>query len=260
MKSKNQIIGCKNKKFSFLKALMMCACIFLYQTLFAEERLTIGVAANFMIPFQEICLAFEANHGIKIDATYTSTGNLYGQITHGAPYDLFLAADELRPERLLDEGFTSDTFIYARGKVVLWTAKKRLCAAQGWKEALMSQTVNKVSIANPETAPYGAAAISALKKAGLEQNALTKLVFAQNVVQAFQYAHTESVDAGFCALSSVSSKQGEMGCYFLLEQAPVIIQRGCVLKESKSREMAEKFADFLLSPEAQTIKMKFGYK
>ena len=246
----------KNKRYLFI---VVCACLFLHQVLLAEERLTIGVAANFMLPFQEIASAFENKHNIKIDATYTSTGNLYGQIIHGAPYDLFLAADEHRPERLLKEGLVSDTFIYARGRTVLWTAKKQLCTAKDWQEALMMQGINKISIANPETAPYGAAAIAALKKAGLEEVIGKKLVFAQNVVQAFQYAHTESVDVGFCALSSVFSEQGKRGCYFLLEQAPVIIQRGCILKGSKNRELAEKFAAFLCSRDAQNIKTKFGY-
>ena len=246
----------KNKNYSFL---VLCACLFLHQPLFAEERLTIGVAANFMLPFQEIAHKFENKTSVRIDATYTSTGNLYGQIIHGAPYDLFLAADERRPERLLKEGLISDTFIYAQGRTVLWTAKKQLCAAKDWQEALMMPCINKISIANPETAPYGAAAIAALKKASLEEVIINKLVFAQNVVQAFQYAHTESVEAGFCALSSVFSEQGKMGCYFLLEHAPVIIQRGCVLKDSKNRKLAEKFAAFLCSRDAQNIKTKFGY-
>lgn len=246
----------KNIKCSFL---LMCACLFLHQTLFAEERLTIGVAANFMLPFQEIASTFENKHDIKIDATYTSTGNLYGQITHGAPYDLFLAADELRPERLVKEGLASDTFIYAQGRAVLWTAKKQLCAAKDWQEALMIQGITKISITNPETAPYGAAAITALESTDKMGAVRKKLVFAQNVVQAFQYAHTESVDAGFCALSSALSKQGKRGCYFLVEQAPIIIQRACILKSTKHRELANKFAVFLSSLEAQTIKMKFGY-
>ncbi len=238
---------------------MMCACLFLHQTLFAEERLTIGVAANFMLPFQEISSTFENKHDIKINATYTSTGNLYGQIIHGAPYDLFLAADERRPERLLKEGFTSDTFIYARGRAILWTAKDQLCAAKDWQEALMMQGINKISIANPETAPYGTAAIKALQKVGMEEIVTKKLVFAQNVVQAFQYAHTESVDVGFCALSSVYSDRGKKGCYFLIEQAPVIIQKACIIKGSERRELAEKFAAFLCSQDAQNIKIKFGY-
>ncbi len=239
---------------------MLCACLFLHQTLFAEEKLTIGVAANFMLPFQEIAQAFENKHPMKINATYTSTGNLYGQIIHGAPYDLFLAADERRPERLLKEGLTSETFIYARGRAVLWTAKGQICNAEDWQEALMNQGINQISIANPETAPYGAAAMQALKGTGLEEMNLKKLVFAQNVIQAFQYAHTESVDAGFCALSSAFSEQGKKGCYFLIEQAPAIIQRACIIKGSEKMGSAKKFAAFLGSLDAQIIKMKFGYK
>jgi len=249
----------KNKKYSFPTTLMMCACLFLHQTLFAEESLTIGVAGNFMLPFQEISLVFESRHNIRIDATYTSTGNLYGQIIHGAPYDLFLSADEDRPERLLKEGLVSDTFIYARGRAVLWTAKFQLCTAKDWQEVLMRQGINKISIANPETAPYGAAVMAALKSTEIMEAVRKKLVFAQNVVQAFQYAHTESVDVGFCALSSVYSDQGKKGCYFLIEQAPVIIQKACIIKGSEKKQSAETFAAFLCSRDAQTIKTKFGY-
>ena len=134
-----------------------------------------------------------------------------------------------------------------------------LIEARGARNYEMMQGINKISIANPETAPYGAAAIKALESTGRMGTVRKKLVFAQNVVQAFQYAHTESVDAGFCALSSVFSEQGKMGCYFLLEHAPVIIQRGCVLKGSKNRKLAEQFAAFLCSQDAQNIKTKFGY-
>jgi len=246
----------KNKKYFFL---VMCTCLFLHQPLLAEERLTIGVAANFMLPFQEIAHEFENKTSVKINATYTSTGNLYGQIIHGAPYDLFLAADERRPERLLKEGLTHSTFVYARGRAVLWTVKKKLCAAKDWQEALMMQGINKISIANPETAPYGAAAIKALKSTGLIEAVQKKLVFAQNVIQAFQYAHTKSVEVGFCALSSAFSEQGKRGCFFLIEQAPIIIQRACILKSTKNKELANKFAVFLSSQETQTVKMNFGY-
>ncbi len=240
--------------------LIVGICLVWGSTLFAEEKLTIGLAANFMLPFKEIALEFENKTSVKIDAIYASTGNLYGQIKNGAPYDLFLAADEKRPERLLREGLTSETFIYARGRAVLWTAKKQICHAADWQEAVIMQSVKRISIANPETAPYGEAAIRALQASGLEDVVRKKLVFAQNVIQAFQYAHTEAVDAGFCALSSVFSRQGKRGCYFLIDQAPIIIQKACILRNSKKRHAVENFVNFLCSPEAQALKKKYGYE
>ncbi len=246
----------KRKIFALTSSIFLLWC----STSFAEDKLTIGVAANFMLPFEEIAREFENKSTIKIDAVYLSTGNLYGQIIHGAPYDLFLAADESRPERLVKQGLASDIFIYARGRVVLWTAKKQLCNAGDWQKALMRQGVNKVAIANPETAPYGTAAIKALKTAGLEQVLEKKFVFAQNVVQAFQYAHTESVDVGFCALSSAFSEHGKRGCYFPVDQAPIIVQKACIIRSTKKRQAVERFVTFLCSSEAQTVKKKYGYE
>lgn len=228
--------------------------------LFAEEQLAVGVAANFMLPFEELAHLFETKTTIKTNAVYTSTGNLYGQIINGAPYDIFLAADVSRPERLFLEGLVYEPFIYAQGQAVLWTAKKQICTAKNWQDALMSKGVNRISIANPETAPYGAVALKALKIIGMNGSVNKKLVYAQNVIQSFQYAHTEAVDIGFCALSSAYSEHGKKGCYFTIEQAPVIIQKACILKSSKNTDPAEKFAAFLCSREAQIIKMKFGYK
>ena len=110
------------KKNIFL--LVVSCCLIWCTTSSAEEKLTIGVAANFMVPFKEIAHKFETQTDVNIDATFTSTGNLYGQIINGAPYDLFLAADENRPDRLVKEGMAPDSFIYAREKAVLWTTKK----------------------------------------------------------------------------------------------------------------------------------------
>ncbi len=241
-------------------SLAMGVFLFWSSALFAEDKLTIAVAANFMLPFEEIAHVFENKTSVKIDATYTSTGNLYAQIIHGAPYDLFLSADENRPERLLKQGLAYDPFLYAQGRAILWTAKEKICAAEDWQKALMMQIINRISIANPETAPYGAAAIKALEITGMEAFVRKKLVFAQSVVQSFQYAHTESADVGFCALSSVFSEQGKRGCYFLIEQAPIIVQKACIIKSTKKKDMVEKFVAFLLSFEAQTTKQKYGYE
>ncbi len=248
----------KIKKNFFL--LVMAACLVWGPRLSAEEKLTIGVAANFMAPFKEIAHEFESRTAVKIDAAYTSTGSLYGQIINGAPYDLFLAADENRPERLEKEGLSSDSFVYARGRVVLWTAKKRICNAENWEKALKMKGVSRIAIPNPETAPYGTAAITALESAGLKDLTQKKLVFAQNVVQAFQYAHTETADAGFCALSSAITKKGKKGCYFFIGQAPIIIQKACILNRSTKRRSVEKFAAFLCSPEAEAVKKRYGYE
>jgi len=120
--------------------------------------------------------------------------------------------------------------------------------------------VKKIAIANIETAPYGTASMMALKDAGLWDSLQGKFVFPQDIAQAFQYASTGSVDAGFCALSSALSQQGKAGCYLVVKEAPGVVQAACVLGRTGQRAAAGKFAAFLLSPEAETVKKKYGYK
>lgn len=226
----------------------------------AAEKILVAVAANFIEPFKEIAGRFHAGSGIEVEPTFSSTGKLYAQITQGAPYDAFLSADEKRPRELFGKGLAGKPFVYATGEVVLWTSRKDLCGAAGWKEVLARGDVKRVSIANVETAPYGTAAMDALKKAGLWEGIQPRLVFPQDVAQSFQYAFTGSVDAGFCALSAALSSQGATGCRFAVEGAPDIVQEACVLSGSKHSQAAEKFAAFLLSPEAAGIKKKYGYR
>ena len=244
------------KKFSFFLAFLIFS---LPSAVTADGGLTIGVAANFLVPFKEIVILFEQKTGIRIEGVFNSSGNLFGQIKNGAPYDLFLSADKLRPERLWEKGLAQQPFIYAEGTVVLWTAKKAFCNAGSWHQVLKMQGINRVAIANPETAPYGEAALEALKKSSLEGPLDGKLVFAQNVSQVFQYAHTGAVDAGFCALSSALSEFGQKGCRFTIGEAPPIEQGGCILTRTGKRANAERFAAFITSPEAETIKKKYGY-
>lgn len=225
---------------------------------FAADLL-IAQAANFMPAMKEIIPAFEAKTGIKAEATYTSTGKLYGQITNGAPFDIFLAADEKRPAKLFADGQSLEPFVYAKGQVVLWSLKPELCTGS-WQDAVKSDATSKLAIANVETAPYGTSAMIALQAAGLWDQAQSKLVFGQSIAQAFQFASTSAADAGFCAYSSVFTEEGAKGCFVPVPEAPEVIQAACVLKTAPHPEAAAKFAEFLATPEVAAIKAKFGYK
>ena len=226
----------------------------------AAEKLTAGVATNFMIPFQEIARAFEEKTGITVVATYTSTGNLYHQIKNGAPFDIFLSADKKRVDLLVKDGIGEQSFIYAKGKVVIWSKIRNLNDNQPWNRVLLQKDIRKIALANPETAPYGSAALYALKDANLWDVLQQKMVFAQNVAQVFQYAHTSSVDVGFCALSYVYTRRGKMGKYILMDNAPVIIQTACIIKKRPNKDMAHRFKLFLLGPESINIKKRYGYE
>ena len=227
---------------------------------FAEEKISIAVAANFISAFKEIAADFEAKTKIKVEGTFSSTGNLYSQITNGAPYDLFLSADEERPARLHKDSVADTPFIYARGQAILWSANKDFCKAATWQDALKKEQVKKIAIANPQTAPYGAAAKKALEKAGMWDALQNKLVNGQDIAQSFQYASTSAVDAGFCAMSATVSPEGKKGCFFVVREAPAIIQSACVLKRTTNRAAVGKFVEFLNSTAAKEIKVKYGYR
>lgn len=221
--------------------------------------LLIAQAANFMPAMKEIIPAFKKATGIEAEATYTSTGKLYGQIVNGAPFDVFLAADEKRPAKLFADGQCEKPFVYALGAVVLWSSKPELCAMP-WTKAVLSDAAPKVSIANTETAPYGTSSMKAMQAAGIWDKVQGKLVFAQNIAQAFQYAHTGAADAGFIAYSSVFTDEGKKGCFTVVPEAPGVVQAACVLKSAPHAEAAAKFVTFMAGPEVAAIKNKYGYK
>lgn len=227
---------------------------------FGQEKIHAAVAANYILPFQEIATRFEAKSGIHVEAAFSSTGQIYAQIKSGAPYDLFLSADEERPDLLHKEGLAAAPFTYATGQVVLWTRNKASISADDWRKAVAMPGVRKIAIANPKTAPYGAAAMKALEKAGLKAVVEGKLVFAQNIAQSFQFTSTGGTDAGFCALSSALSEEGKKGYYLPIDNAPLIVQSGCMLNRTKHKGATEKLIRFLSTPEAVAIKKKYGYQ
>ncbi|MGB5217410.1 MAG: molybdate ABC transporter substrate-binding protein [Smithella sp.] len=226
----------------------------------AEENISVAVAANFISAFKEMEADFEAETKIKVEGTFSSTGNLYSQITNGAPYDLFLSADEERPAKLYKDGVAETPFVYAKGQAVLWAANKDFCKAKNWPDALKNEQVKKIAIANTQTAPYGAAAKKALEKVAMWDALQSKLVNAQDIAQSFQYASTSAVDAGFCAMSATISAEGKKGCFYLVREAPEIIQSACLLKRTTNRTAVQKFIEFLNSPAAKEIKVKYGYR
>jgi len=226
----------------------------------AKENITIAVSMNFVNAFQEIARSFDARTGIPVEATYASTGHLYAQIMSGAPYDLFLSADEEKPDLLHRAGRADVPFVYATGQVVLWTMREDLCGAANWRDILVKTGLRKIAVVNPKTSPYGAAANDALRKAGLLERVQEKLVFAQTTAQAFQYAATGSVDAGFIALSSTLSEEGRKGCFFSVDEALPVIQSACLLKRTNRQEATGEFIRFLSSPEAMVIIRKYGYR
>jgi molybdate transport system substrate-binding protein len=229
-------------------------------TALAQEKISVAVAANFASAFKELAMDFEEKTGVKVETAYASTGSLYDQIKSGALYDIFLSADEQRPDLLQKEGWTEGTFIYARGKVILWSASEAFCKAAKWQDALNSDKIKKIAIADYLLDPYGAAAKVALQKAGRWDALQSKLVNTQDVVQSFQYANRSAADAGFCALSVTADPQGKNGCFFIVAEAPDIVQAACMAKKTGNKVNAELFVAYLLCNDALNIRKKYGYR
>ncbi len=246
------------KKIFLILVLITSALMIPLQTP-AQDKISVAVEATFISAFKEMAADFEEKTGVKVDAAFASSGHLYRQIKSGVPYDVFLSGDEQRPELLQKEGWTEGTFIYARGKTILWSARKDLCKAVSWQEALKDRRIKKIALANPQAEPSGAAAKVAMQKAELWDGLQPKLVNVSDVTEVFQHANASTVDAGFLTASSAAGLQGENGCFLHIPEAPDIIHAACISKNSANKICTELFMIYMMSERAAGIKNKYGY-
>lgn len=224
----------------------------------AAAETTIAVAANFTEPAKEIAKAFEAGTGQAVVLSFGSTGQFYTQIKQDAPFAVLLAADAETPGKLASEGLAvaGSRFTYAIGRLVLWGKTPAVPASEA---ALRSGRFEKLAIANPKLAPYGAAAIETLTRLGLYDALAPKLVQGTNIAQTFQFVDTGNAELGFVALSQVIAKAG--GAYWLVPEtlhAP-IRQDAVLLGKGAADPTAKAFLDFLKGPEALKVIGKYGY-
>ena len=222
----------------------------------------IAVAANFTAPINEIAAAFEKDSGHKVIAAFGPTGGLYTQIKHGAPFEVFLAADDSTPARLEAEGeiLAGSRFTYAIGKLVLWSASAGYVDAEG--EVLRRNEFNHLSIGNPKTAPYGLAATQVLGKLGLIDAVKPKLVEGTNITQAYQFVATGNAELGFVALSQVY-KDGQIsgGSAWIVpeDMYEPIRQDAVILNKGKDNPAAAALVDYLKGPKAAAVIKSYGY-
>ena len=222
----------------------------------------IAVAANFTAPINEIAAAFEKASGHKVIAAFGPTGGLYTQIKHGAPFEVFLAADDSTPARLEAEGeiLAGSRFTYAIGKLVLWSASAGYVDAQG--EVLRRNEFNHLSIGNPKTAPYGLAATQVLARLGLSEAVKPKLVEGTNITQAYQFVATGNAELGFVALSQVF-KDGQIsgGSAWIVpeDMYEPIRQDAVILNKGKDNPAAAALVDYLKGPKAAAVIKSYGY-
>ncbi len=220
------------------------------------EELRIAVASNFYSTLSLIKNQFENIYDDKLIIIKGSTGKLYAQIKHGAPYDIYMAADIKRPE-LLDRQeliLKNSRYTYASGLLALWSKK--------YKEDVLTQLKKgafiKLAIANPKIAPYGFAAMEVLSKMELDNKVKSNMVYGENIAQTFQFIQSGSADLGFVALSYVKQTNNE---YWLVPENlyTPLKQQMVILKNSKNKKLAKKFLEFIKRKNIKEIIKSQGY-
>jgi molybdate transport system substrate-binding protein len=218
----------------------------------------VAVAANFTEPAREIAARFREKTGHEAVLIFGASGAFFTQITHDAPFEVFLSADEERPRLAVEKGFAvpESRFTYAIGKLVLWS--RVLDVADG-EATLSAGKFSKLAIANPNSAPYGAAAVETMKTLGVFDALQRKLVRGNSISQTFQFVDTRNAELGFVALAQLHGVTA--GTRWLVPEnlhSP-IRQDAVLLKRGANDEASKAFLAFLKEPEVRTIIENFGY-
>ncbi len=218
----------------------------------------VAVAANFAEAAKEIGAAFEQATGHKAVLSFGSSGQFYAQISQGAPFEVFLSADQERPKKAIEKGLAvaDSRFIYATGRLVLYSKDKdRMKGAATLQEG----DFEKIAIANPATAPYGAAAVQAMRSLGVYDKIGPKIVRGNSIAQTYQFVDTGNAEIGFVALSQVIRKEG--GSRWIVPESlhRPIAQDAVLLGTGAGNAAARAFLAFLKGKEARAVKEKYGY-
>ncbi len=222
----------------------------------------VAVAANFAGPLAKIGEGFSAATGHVLKVSSGATGKFYAQVVAGAPFEVLIAADDETPKKLVAEGHAvaGTNFTYAIGRLVLWSAQPGFVDAQG--AVLRSDAVKHVAIANPKVAPYGAAAMEVIKARGLTDALTAKLVTAESIAQAYQFAATGNAELGFVALSQVAVPgKAPIGSYWIVPQGQYgeIRQDAVLLKAGEKNPAAAALLAWLKGDAARRLIQGHGY-
>jgi len=226
-------------------------------------RLRVAAAADLQFAMPELVRGFAQSGGGDVDVAYGSSGTFYAQLLNQAPFDLFLSADVEYPRQLEARGLAvpMSAFDYAVGRIVLWVPAASTLDLAGGLSALAAPSVAHVAIANPEHAPYGRAAVAALRTAGVYDAVRGKLVNGDNVGQALQFVQSGAADAGIVALSlAVAPAVKDTGRYaeIPLSAYPRITQGGVILRATRNLESARAFRAYLVGP-GRKILERYGF-
>jgi len=245
------------------RCLLLLSCLLAFRSANAQE-IRVAAAADLKFALDELDTQFEKQTGRRINVSYGSSGNFFAQIQNGAPFDVLLSADIEYPQKLEAAGLAEPgtLYEYAVGRIVIWMpADARADLARlGWK-ALLEPGVERIAIANPEHAPYGRAAVAALRNAGIYEQVRRRLVYGDNIAQAAQFVASGSAQAGILALSLAVSPPMREGKRWEVptNMHPPIEQGAVILKSAKDKKGAHAFLAFLKSDAARKTLESYGF-
>jgi molybdate transport system substrate-binding protein len=234
----------------------------------AATEILVAAAADLNFAIKDIIADFEQKTGHHVKLSLGSSGNFYSQISNGAPFDLYFSADIGFPRKLEEAHLTvpSTLFPYAIGRIVVWVRKDSPIDLQGLGiNALLDPSIKKIAIANPKHAPYGRAAVAALKHFGLYEKVEPNFVFGENISQTAQFIQSGNADIGIIALSlAVAPSLKEAGRYWEipLTAYPRMEQGGAILETARkngSYEAVKQFAEWITAPEGRAVLKRYGF-
>lgn len=231
----------------------------------AATVVRIAAASDLKFALEDVKTEYTKAHpNVDVQLTFGSSGNFYQQIRNGAPFDLFLSADLSFPRKLADEGLAAkeDLFPYAVGRLVVWAPNESPIDPTKGLAALRDPKAEKIAIANPEHAPYGRAAVAAMKTAGVYEAVQDRLVFGENIAQTAQLVSTGSAQVGVIALSlAVAPELAQVGRYaeVPLDTFPRLDQGGVALAKAQDPQAARAVKDFLTGPQGLEILKRYGF-
>lgn len=246
-------------KFTSSLALLLAA---LLSSAACADSVQVGVAANFAPTLKAMADDFKKQTHHTLLISPEATGKLYAQIKNGAPYEVFLSADQSTPKKLATEGdaLAKSQFTYAIGALALWSADPALIDAKG--EVLKTSEARHLAIANPQTAPYGVAAVSVMEAMGVYSRWQSRLVQGENIAQTFQFVGTGNAELGFVALSQVM-RGGKLtqGSVWVVDPAlhKPLKQDVILLKRGEASTAAIALMNYLQSAPAKQVIQQHGY-
>lgn len=247
----------------FSRQIQLFLLLIIYGPLALAESVHVAVASNFHQTLRQLTPLFEQTSGHSLVISSASTGKLYAQIRHGAPYDLFLSADAYRPQQLINDGLAHAESLqtYAIGQLALWTRNDKIPETD-LVQLLNSGQFNRLAIANPKTAPYGVATKQTLEALGLWEQTKNKIARGENIGQTFQFVASGAAEIGFVSLSQIRLLKSAQTHLWLVPHTLYnpIEQQMVLLKRGSTNPAARAFMNFLASDQAKAWIVKSGYR